>query len=251
MLSDLILHNPLDDELPSDPVDRIHRLARDLAWGALNNLWDARFEIRGGRVSSGRNIKGGMLADYVSRWHDQMPTAHLLVAFGYMEEHHTQSPSGAPITVGILTLAAFALLKRPIRQPAVYVSYRREESSALALLTVARLQMVGVQNPFIDMNLNPGDMLHAEQEARIRGSDYLICLIGPTTLDSSYVITELQWALETNGVNVVPVWHNGFEPAHDYPQALAMRNAIRIYEESAEAYNAALVRLLNRVGYAP
>ncbi len=251
MLTDLILHNPLDDDFPNDPVDRIHRLARDLAWGALNNLWDARFEIRGGRVSSKRNIRGGMLADYLSRWGEQAPTAHLLVAFGYMDEHHAQSPSGAPITLGILKLAAFGLLKQPTRQPQVVISYRREESSALALLTVARLQMAGVNNPFLDMNLNPGDMLHAEQESRIRNSDYLVCLIGPTTLDSAYVRAEVDWALDADGVNVVPVWHNGFEPAHDYPQALALRNAIRIHEESAEAYNTALVRLLNRLGYAP
>lgn len=251
MSSDLILHNPLDDDLPADPVDRIHRLARDLAWGAINKLWEARVEIRGGRIVPMRGSKNGMLPEYLGRWGDSLPSANLLIAFGYLEEQAVHSPSGAKMLVGALTLDAFARLKKPIRTPQVYISYNRQESSALALLTVARLQMIGVENPFIDMNRNPGDMLHAEQEARVRGSDYLVCLLGPTTLDSDYVLAEIHWGLETEGLNIIPVWHNGFAPTHDYPPALATRNAIRVAEESAEAYNNAIVRLLNRVGYAP
>jgi hypothetical protein len=251
MVSDLILHNPLDDDFPNDPVDRVHRLARDLAWGALNKLWDVRVEVRGGRVAPLRGSKGGMLPEYLDRWGERLPPASLLVAFGYLEERTEHSPSGARMRVGTLTLDAFARLKKPPRTPQVYISYSREESSALALLTVARLQMAGVENPFIDMNHNPGDMLHAEQEARVRRSDYMVCLLAPTTLDSDYVCAEIDWALSTDGLNIIPVWHNGFAPAHDYPPALATRNAIRIEEESAEAYNNAMVRLLNRVGYAP
>jgi hypothetical protein len=251
MLQNLILHNPLEDEFPNDPVDRIHRLARDLAWGALNNLWSSRVEIRNGKFVSARGIASGMLGDYLAAWGDALPSANLLIAFKYMVEQQTKSASGVVLTVGDLTLEAFALLKKPVRSPEVYISYNREQSSALALLTAARLQMVGVPNPFLDMNQNPGDTLHAEQEGRVRGSDFLVCLFAPDTLNSHYVRLELQWALETDGVNLIPIWHNGFSPSHDYPQGLAVRNAIRVHEESAEAYNTAMVRLLNRVGFAP
>jgi len=251
MLSDIIVHNPLEDDLPTDPVDRIQRLARDLAWGALNNLWDARIEIRAGQITPQRGMKGGMLASYLQRWEDNLPSPTLLIAFGYMEEQQSVSPSGVKITLGALTLEAFALLKKPVREPQVYISYSREASSALALLTVARLQMAGIQNPYIDMNFNPGDTLHTEQEGRVRASDYLVCLLAPQTLDSDYVRAELMWALDTPGLNVIPLWHNGFAPAHDYPQTLAIRNAIRVSKESAEAYNTAMTRLLNRIGYAP
>lgn len=251
MLNDLILHNPLDDVFPNDPVDRIHRLARDLAWGALNNLWSARVEIQKGRITAQRGSSAGMLGDYLASWGDTIPSANLLIAFNYMSEQTTKSPSGVAITVGDLTLEAFALLKKPTRIPEIYISYHRETSSALALLTVARLQQAGVKNPYLDMSHVPGDSLHAEQEKRVRQCDYLICLIAPGTLNSSYIQAEIGWGLEADSVNVIPVWHNNFSATHDYPQQLAARNAIRINEESAEAYNSAMIRLLNRVGYAP
>lgn len=251
MLSNLILHNPLEDELPNDPVDRIHRLARDLAWGALNNLWDARVEIRRDKIQPVRGVKGAMLESYLKRWGDSLPSPTLLIAFGYLDDQHGQTPSGTPMIVGSLTMAAFSLLKSPVRAPEVYISYSRESSSALALLTVARLQMAGVPNPFIDMNLNPGDTVHAEQEYRVRRSDYLVCLIAPGTLNNDYVQMELGWAFNEHHINVIPVWHGGFAPPHDYPPRLAARNAIRITEESTEAYNTAMIRLLNRLGYAP
>lgn len=250
-MSDLILHNPLDDPLPSDPVERIHRLARDLAWGAINNLWSARIEIRSDKIVSPRSSKGTLLQNHLDHWGDKLPSANLMIAFGYLEEQSGKSPSGAKITLGLLTLEAFARLKQPTRTPKIYISYHRAESSALALLVAARLQRVGIQHPVIDMNRNPGDVLHAEFEQRVRESDYLVCLIAPTTMESNYVIAELEWALDAPSVNIVPIWHNGFVAPHDYPQELAARNAIRVSEESAEAYNTAIIRLLNRLGYAP
>jgi len=251
MYNDLILHNPLDDELPNDPVQRIHRLARDLAWGALNNLWDARVETRSGRLMAPRGAKAGMLTEYLGRWGDVLPSVTLLAAFGYVEEQQAVSPSGAKVTFAALTQHAFALLKKPIVMPQVYISYSPDVSSALALLVSARLQLAGVANPYLDMSHNPGDEPHAEHETRVRSSDYLVTLLAPKTLDSDYVRLELVWALETHGVNIIPVWHGGFKPPHDYPPGLAERNAIRITQENPASYHSALVRVLNRVGYAP
>ncbi|MEM6285178.1 MAG: toll/interleukin-1 receptor domain-containing protein [Chloroflexota bacterium] len=251
MLNNLILHNPLDEALPNDPVERIHRLARDLAWGALNNLWEARIEMRAGRFAPSRTAKAGLLPEYLTKWGDALPSATLLSAFGYIEEQQATSPSGAKVMLGALTQAAFALLKQPIAPPQVAISYHPALSSALALLVVARLQIVGVSDPLLDMSLNPGDEVHAEREARVRHSHYMVALLAPGTLDSPYVQMELTWALESASVNVIPVWHGGFEAEHDYPQSLAARNAIRITTESAAAYHNAMVRLLNRLGYAP
>jgi len=251
MLQDLIVHNPLDEDLPPDPVDRIHRLARDLAWGALNNLWSARVELRGGRIAAPRELNAGLLKAYLNRWGDGLPGPNVLVAFGYLEERQSVSPSGAKIAVGDLTIEAFKRLKLPTRTPSVYIGYHRQRSSALALLVAARLQMAGVDNPFVDLEENPGDVLHDAQHERVLKSDFFVCLLAPGSLDSDYLMTELEWANESDQTNIVPMWHGGFRPAHDYPQWLAARNAIRIEDESATTYNMALVRLLNRIGYAP
>lgn len=251
MNSDLIVYNPLDDELPSDPVDGIHRLARDLAWGALNNLWPARIEIRGGRLTAAKGPNGGLLYEYLGRWGNQLPDAHLLLAFGYLEEHQSETPSGVKMTVGDVTLAAFALIKKPVRTPRVYISYHREYSSAFALLLAARMQRVGIENPLLDMTHNPGDLLHAEQARYVVASDFVVVLIAPGTLDAPYIQAEITWALGAPDAHLIPVWHAGFTPAHDYPPELATRSSVRVKTESAAAYNSAVVSLLNRLGYAP
>ncbi|MBZ0276220.1 MAG: hypothetical protein K8I60_08755, partial [Anaerolineae bacterium] len=70
-------------------------------------------------------------------------------------------------------------------------------------------------------------------------------------------LKEITWAIES-GLSIIPVWHNGFTyrsadwslaPAVD--QALSKTHTIRVIEESAVAYNNALVELLNRFGVTP
>jgi hypothetical protein len=45
-----IMDSPLYLPLPNDGVQRVRRLARDLAWGALNEKWDADNDFRLGSV---------------------------------------------------------------------------------------------------------------------------------------------------------------------------------------------------------
>ncbi len=173
------------------------------------------------------------------------------MAFGYLEERHAHSPSGVKMTVGDITLAAFALIKKPVRTPRVYISYHREYSSAFALLLAARMQLVGIENPLLDMTYNPGDALHAAQKRYVTDSDFVVCLIAPGTLDAPYIQSEIMWALNAPDAHLIPVWHGGFSPSHDYPPELATRSSVRVGTESAADYNSAVVSLLSRLGYAP
>lgn len=54
---------------------------------------------------------------------------------------------------------------------------------------------------------------------------------------------------------MIPIWQPDFTGKGNFPahveRMVQQRNAIRITEESAEAYNSAVVKLLNRLGYAP
>ncbi len=245
-MSDLLIHNPLEEPLPHDPVASVHRMARDLAWGAVNNLWPPRVLIECSHFGFPRRETQSMWQTYSARWDRALPSVHLLVAFGYLNQQH----DGRHMT-GLLTEKAFDLLKAPAKTPRVFVSYDRKQGSALALLIVARLQLAGVKNPFLDINKNPGDSIHAQLEDLLQVSEHCVCLIGPGTLDSSYMQQEIMWALAQNALNVIPVWYGNFEPDEHYPLELAARNAIRVPEESAEGYNTAVVRLLNRLGFAP
>jgi hypothetical protein len=189
------------------------------------------------------------LLEYLEqKWNDQYPSADLLVSFGYLNWLEERE-SGT--NVYILNGKAFALLEKPTAPPSVFISYRRNQSSALGLLIVARLKAVGIENPFIDMNIDPGDEWHALLEKTVRQSQYVIALIGPGTLESPYVRRELDWAARTPGAQIIPIWHNGYAGEGETPEALSSKNAIRIKEESAEEYELAVIKLLNRLGYTP
>jgi hypothetical protein len=240
---------------PENSIERIQTLARDLAYGAIQGLWTPKILVLIGPpvepitwlTSEGSNDQH-LLAYLSDKWNDQQPAADLLVSFGYFN-WLGQRESGT--NVYILTEKAFGLLEKPTSPPSVFISYRRNQSSALGLLIVARLKAVGIENPFIDMNIDPGDEWHALLETTVRQSQYVIALIAPGTIESPYVRRELDWALAAPGVHLIPIWHNGYAGDGDYPEALSSKNAIRIKEESAEEYELAMIKLLNRLGYMP
>ncbi|MBZ0283630.1 MAG: toll/interleukin-1 receptor domain-containing protein [Anaerolineae bacterium] len=248
------MDNPLLQPAPEDRFDRIRTLARDLAYGAVNGLWSSRITVS--FVSRQDplwwiNPDGdpNSISDYLEKkWENKHCSAEVLMSFGFMALMEKRDTSA---TVYLLTEKAFALLEKPTAPPSVFISYRRNQSSALGLLVVARLKAVGVPNPFIDMVIDPGAQWHALLEKTVRQSTYCIALIAPGTLDSTYVQQEIKWALDTPGMTVIPLWHGGFQAGNDYPAELSVRNAIRIKEESAEEYEMAMIKLLNRLGYGP
>jgi TIR domain len=245
--------NPLEQPAPTNPLERIHTLARDLAYGAMNGLWSSKISLsfvardeywwistEGNEVS---------ISDYLeTKWQNEQPSANVLMSFGYFSLL-AERESGT--IVYLLTEKAFGLLEKPTAPPTVFISYRRSQSSALGLLVVARLKAAGVPNPFIDMVIDPGAEWHALLEKTVRGSRYFIALLAPGTLESTYVRQEIEWALNTPDQIIIPFWHNGFTPGADYPAGLETRNAIRLKEESAEEYELAMIKLLNRLGYGP
>ncbi len=247
------MDNPIEQPAPTDPLDRIHALARDLAYGAITGQWSSKINLSwaGPEQYSWISQEGSTAAidDYLEKkWNNDHPSANVLMSFGYFSLL-AERDSGT--TVYLLTDKAFALLQKPTAPPSVFISYRRSQSSALGLLIVARLKAVGVPNPFIDMVIDPGAEWQALLEKTVRQSRFFIALIGPGTLDSTYVKQEIEWALNTPDQIIIPFWHDGFSPGADYPESLGTRNAIRLKEESAEEYELAIIKLLNRLGYTP
>ncbi len=139
----------------------------------------------------------------------------------------------------------------------VFISYKRSESSAFALLVLARLKEHNLVS-FLDMALEAGGNWHADLEARIKENDYFIVLLGIDTLSSPMTVKEIEWALKY-GRTVIPIWHSGFninddrwsEVPAEVMEAIQQTNAIRVTDESASGYNTAIVELLNRFGVTP
>lgn len=228
--------------LPQHPMTRVRVLAKELAEGAVAHLWRTYI------YTFRREVADENVSIYLEkRWNNDYPSLDLLE----MNEY-----ASWPEDLFTLKKAAFDLLDEA--EPAnIFISYKRSESSAFALLILARLKMAGLE-PFLDMALVPGEDWLEGLKARIQSYDYLIAVLGKETLKSEVTLQEITWALEA-GLTIIPVWHNGFVyRSDDWPKLsptidklLKNAHTIRVLEESAVGYNNAIVELMNRFGVTP
>lgn len=243
-------------EIPAAPMSRVRLFARELAEGASYGLWDTTFDFR--YYAKSEDDALGMWFDdqmtderldqyLAERWQSNYPNLRLLLTVGYLARHNDRLD---------LTKSAFDLLAE-IQSARVFISYKRTESSAFALLINRELKLAGL-DPFIDMALIPGENWEDGLKKRIQESNYLIVLLGKETLKSQVTVQEIGWALDAN-VIIIPIWHNGFVyrsgtwetiPVH-VDKTLTTTHTIRVVEENPVAYQSAIIELLNRFGVTP
>lgn len=259
----------LQRPLPASPIGRIKTLARELAEGAAAGVWEQAFtyflygtedqeyiEYVAGRTYDNPLFlpESDVLRQYLKkRWNAPLDfrELRLLEVNGYLVERiFSQGEKEYSVTK-----AAFDLIEE-VEPATIFISYRRRDSSAFALLVLKTLKEAGL-NAFLDMTIQPGDNWHAYIRDQIRAHEYFILLLGKETLSSEVVRDEIRWAHEA-GATILPVWHSDFEyrPAEwDLPpeidRILQTTHTIRVLDESALGYNNALVELLNRFGITP
>jgi hypothetical protein len=94
------------------------------------------------------------------------------------------------------------------KTPSVFISYRRDVSAGFAQIIHDKLESLGA-NVFIDVNdIHAGDFSDYIKQS-IRASDFFVLILAPKTLESSWVIQELQYAYEHNKI-IIPVLMNDF-----------------------------------------
>jgi hypothetical protein len=236
------MEDPLEQRAPEEPLKRVVEFARDLAYGVAQGYWISDInwlELLDPELSDHARR---YMAHLWKKWRTDFPPRSLMLSFGYFDE--VAIPS-----IYRLTEKAFSRLERPTAPPSVFIAYRRNISSALALLVEARLKLVGNPNPFIDKNLVAGDEWEERLRERISQSRYFVCLIGKTTLESIQVMQEIAWATEFD-CRIISVWHDGLKMDENTPEILRERHAIFVKEESALEYETAINQLLNSMGYA-
>jgi TIR domain len=244
------MDDPLHLPSPDDPIQQIHDLARDLAYLAAQKQHSPRITLGtegwGGDPRKQSEHDGPVLAFFRVKWGNletyKGPQFEMLSSYAYL------TMLGSDPNNLLLTQKAFDLLDAPATPPRIFISYRRRESSALALLIEARLRLVGVDTVFIDKNIAAGDEWHGELEAKIRQCQTFMCLIGPHSLESPMVAKELGWAMDA-GCRIISIWHNGYTMGDDCPEELKQRQSITVTGESAKEYETAISELLNSLGY--
>ncbi|MBZ0301867.1 MAG: toll/interleukin-1 receptor domain-containing protein [Anaerolineae bacterium] len=261
MTLDEFLDRVTQRPLPNSRIAQVRTLAKELAEGAAEGLWGTSFVTRRddnqeSGIGSAFHPENEAMARYVAqRWQNKaassLPSLTLLSTNDYLKVENFDRFR----TIFTITRAAFDLIDE-VEPAKIFISYKRSESSAFALLVLARLKAEGLE-PFLDLAIEPGEQWQQHLEQRIRSSDYFILLLGPTTLHSTVTLQEIAWALQ-HDCTLIPIWHNGFryQPGAwtltaAVNAALQNTHTIRVLEESALAYNNAIVELLNRFGITP
>lgn len=231
-------------------------LAHDLAYGALIGEWDPVLSFFRGApnfLDEAREQHQKFMQKWVST--EASARYDLLISLGYLE--HVPAPQqNSMIATYRLTRAAFELLKEPVAPARVFISYRRRESSAFALLIEARLRASGVpsQGIFIDKNMTGGERWEARIYREIEQADYFLCLVGPSTLvEDSWVKREIELLREVRPQAIaIPICHNGTRLSQ-LPPTLSKSNGYEIGkphdEETALDYEMATNFVLNALGY--
>eukprot|EP00658_Telonema_sp_P-2_P081278 TRINITY_DN828_c0_g1_i9.p1 TRINITY_DN828_c0_g1~~TRINITY_DN828_c0_g1_i9.p1 ORF type:complete len:424 (-),score=119.40 TRINITY_DN828_c0_g1_i9:408-1679(-) len=269
-------------ELTAPQRKRIVALARVLAHGAITGYWGTEFHTAnpsgqghqpGELLIPKEPSDGGVhrkffLIEYLKQqWKFLQPRAELLVAFGFMESrdgvrtsqkflpspgsaHHTLQEVHTPVRYFVLTPKAFELLTTAADKK-IFLSYKRSESSALALLLYEKLRTEGY-SVFLDLqNMDPGERWRDRLRAEVLGCDVFVGLVGPTTLTSGPTREEIEWGAGAECV-CVPVWHNEFEGSLpegttvslDVARFVRDSNALVVKPEDPLGYEAVIKRLM-------
>jgi len=241
-------------DIPTNPMARIRTFARELAEGAVYELWKMHFNRYAVTAPNPDSDDTGgseqSIQQYlVKRWGaiDNAPSLDLLLRLNYLER--ISNDGGVAITRD-----AFDLLS-DVDALNIFISYKRSESSAFALLLHDRLQAAGF-NPFVDMQLKAGINWQNQLKNQIRDSHYLIAILGKETLHSSELVKEVEWAIASK-TPIIPIWHKGFEYRKkdwsfmlqdSVDAAFQEVHTIRVIEENPLMYDMAIRELLNRFG---
>jgi len=240
-------------------LERIGFFAKALAYGALADLWPPTFKVIAlnsdpNRIRTNESWEVGgkpnRLKEYLkARWDSQHPQAGLLESFEYLRRLGGEDRE----IKYILTPKAYALLERPTVPPKVFISYCHKTSSAFALMLEYRLEAMGIP-VFIDRSIPSGDDWHERLQKTVENCEYFVCLITTQALKSEFVQREIMWAA---GQHRILIWQPSFDSnatVESCPEWLDKfvkgKQAIRIPEESTEAYHNAVEKLLNELGFA-
>jgi hypothetical protein len=240
------IENLCQRPIPQNPMAQIRTLARELAEGAAAGMWLSKIYSY-----TWNKYHDEVREKYLKmRWDNKHPGFDLLEINGYVASSQNDEDDI------YLTKAAFDLIKET-EPSTIFISYKRSESSAFALLVLKYLKAEGLE-PFLDMALVPGEDWHDGLKERIQSRDYFILLLGKTTLKSPHVIKEIEWALEKD-LAIIPIWQPEFEFKQDewpdLPAAikhkLANTHRIQVQDENPLEYDKAMTELLNRFGITP
>lgn len=218
---DKILEEPLPDNL----IQRVRIFAQDFGYGLEHGFWSPKIAILlsgGGETWANFDDKKHLFSKYLAeKWDNKPPSIDLLVMHGYFQVYDKPS---AGQTNYMSTEKIYEQLIKKSKDLSIFISYGRQQSSALAVLIRKELQSLEDDiDIFVDDGLEVGDDWHSRLELQVKNSDILVSLLGQnwdfdegndefyrqTSLDSPFVREEIEWALDSN-TEIYCICHGGY-----------------------------------------
>lgn len=135
------------------------------------------------------------------------------------------------------------------RRPTVFVSYRRNPSTALAHLLHETMERRGLDVYVDSRDLDAGYFTPKLLNA-IAKRDAFLCLLAETTLESEWVCKEIEHAHNTQRL-LIPVFQEGFirpePPPNESVEALLQSNGVKIFERSGGTIDAEVSSLADLI----
>ena len=148
--------------------------------------------------------------------------------------------------------AALKKVKKEIRRPEVFLSYRRDVASGWAALFARELQHHGI-GVFIDMQRRDKVVRFPSWlERAIENCDVFVCLLSGNTLDSKWVCEEIRLASKY-GKPMVPVMHedftvpDSFSDLETHIETLLMYQGVTLLDRKGEYIDAAISHLAEMI----
>ncbi|GIK66499.1 MAG: hypothetical protein BroJett018_42930 [Chloroflexota bacterium] len=259
MFDNLPERHPFKLPIPDDVKARPRAFAYDLAYGAIYGYWKPVLAVvkNTNLIESDYPGSGETLLNYLlHKWVNvdlriDHPSIQLLTIYGYLEYagNINLNKESYRLTQKALALVEYA------PPTSIFISYNRRQSSPFALLILNLFKTEGIE-AFLDIrSIAPGDDWHGLIEEEVKKRENFIVLLNRSTLRSKYVRQEIRWAIESGtSKRVIPIFHGGLKPKNfkdDEFQELLTKNAIIVEQETAIAYESALLQLLNYFGRTP
>lgn len=187
---------------PADELSRCELLAIELVEGQSLIFWDAQIAEPNRKNLMRMKVSveqlGFLQYYYYKRWRGNPPDLKRLQELNLLDDSLSLLP------------AAYRLYEQHLRrQIKVFVSYKRSESSVLALYLHEKLEDCGYTS-FLDVqSIQAGENWKFALQRSIQDCNYFVLLIGKKTFGSSVVVQEIKWAF-ANNMTIIPIWHNGF-----------------------------------------
>lgn len=249
-----MMNNPLEKPIPETKREKLESFARDFIYGVEADFWPSNITVMytiGSDYKETFNNMPQSLGKLLDKWEGNIPNIEDFVTYGYFRRVDKKY---------VPTQKTIDLLQKPAEAPKIFISYKRSESSTLALLIEARLRIAdSTMRPFIDKNIPTQTRWDNFIKQQVEQCEVMICLLGLKTLESKFVRDEILEAMKLKK-KFISVLHQGFYFPEDQGdlddtiwgimQELDDWQAVPVEQPpSAEKYETAINRILVDMGY--